>query len=557
MVVGLIAAVGAGGIAQASASTRRGATTTGCPAARCAAAAAVRTVAPVLVRSTSATLGGVVFAHGAETSVYFQYGSGATLTERTRASRVPLRHRGLLVRVPVTGLAQGTKYRFRIVLDGHSGASYGALVAFSTSHISGARGPASQPASQQKPTASTPGSGTPFFSTPTPDAPPSSAPESGGPTSSAREVLWGAEIGPQFTGTQAPWDMNAVTDFQRTVGKAPSIVAFNLPFEECASSCSYGELPTKQLSAIRGYGAIPMLNWASMSSPLAVDEPSFRLANVANGTFDEYIRSFALAVKAWGHPMFLRFNWEMNGDWFPWAQDANGNQPADYVAAWRHVHDIFVSVGATNVTWVWCPTVDPNHEFGSLAALYPGTAYVDWTCLDGYNFGTLRSPHGWSTFKQTFSTTYEQIVEKIAPDKPLMIGEVASSEHGGSKGAWITEMFNEIANVDVKVQAVVWFDWAQEGDWPIETSPASTAAFSRGISSSTFTTNTFGDLGPGIIQPPEPSLRFGPHVGRGSHRAAVAIVGRDAIPRSRETACRAHRPGIARRGSRSCTGHGR
>ncbi len=548
MVVGLVAALGAGGMPQASASTRPSARG-GCSAARCATAATVRTVAPVLVRSTSATLAGVVIAHSAKTSVYFQYGSGATLTERTRVSRVSARRGEVLVSVPVTGLARGTKYRFRIALRGHNGTSYGALVAFSTTQAFGSKsGSLTSPA----PKVSLPESGAPSRSTRESGSPEGSEPESGTSAHAAQpEVLWGAEIGPQFTGTQAPWDMNAVTDFQRTVGKAPSIVAFNLPFEGCSPSCNYYEFPVKQLSAIRSYGAIPMLNWASMSSPLAVEEPSFRLANVVSGAFDEYIRSFALAAKAWGHPMFLRFNWEMNGDWFPWAQGANGNKPAEYVAAWRHVHNIFASVGATNVTWVWCPNVDPNHEFGNLGALYPGNAYVDWTCLDGYNFGTLKSPQGWSTFNRIFSSTYSQIVNKIAPGKPLMIGEVASSEHGGSKAAWITEMLNEITNVDTAAKAVVWFDWAQEGDWPIETSAASIAAFSQAISSPTFTTNTFGQLGPEMIQPSELGLRFAPRVASSSHRAMVAIVGAHEIACSGKSV--AQRRGAARRKPRGCT----
>ncbi len=200
---------------------------------------------------------------------------------------------------------------------------------------------------------------------------------------------------------------------------------------------------------------------------------------------------------------------------------------------------------------MWCPNVDPNHELGSLSALYPGSAYVDWTCLDGYNFGTLRSPNGWSTFNQVFSATYSQIVNKIAPGKPFMIGEVGSSEHGGSKAAWITEMLSQITNLDTAVQAVVWFDWEKEGDWPIETSPASTAAFAQGISAPVFATNTFGDLGPETIHPSSLSLRIAPRRGRNSHRAVVAIVGAHEIPCSGKTVARGR--GTARRDPRSCT----
>ncbi len=114
------------------------------------------------------------------------------------------------------------------------------------------------------------------------------------------------------------------------------------------------------MHTIRNYGAVPFFSWGSQSTPvpLDLDEPAFQLADIANGTYDSYIREFAEGAKAWGHPFFLRFDWEMNGNWFPWAEDANANNPGEYVAAWRHVHDIFTQVGATNATWVWCPYVE-------------------------------------------------------------------------------------------------------------------------------------------------------------------------------------------------------
>jgi beta-mannanase len=246
-----------------------------------------------------------------------------------------------------------------------------------------------------------------------------------------------------------------------------------------------------------------MLNWSSMSSPLAVNEPDFRLARVTGGAFDSYIRSFALAAKAWGHPFFLRFNWEMNGHWFPWAQAANGNREGDSVATWRHVHDVFTSLGATNVTWVWCPTADPYHEFTNLGGLYPGDAYVDWTCLDGYNDGRAAGKRHWRTFDQIYSASYRHITQTIAPDKPFMIGEVASSERGGSKPAWISDMLAKLPTAYARIRAFVWFDVVlNSADWPIETRPASIAAFARGIRSLSYESNTYRHLTARRIEPP-------------------------------------------------------
>ena len=92
---------------------------------------------------------------------------------------------------------------------------------------------------------------------------------------------------------------------------------------------------------MRQYGAIPFFSWASQSTPSTKSEPNFQLSDVIAGTYDGYIRDFAEGARDWGHPFFLRFNFEMNGDWFPWSEGVNGNQSGEYVAAWRHVHDIF------------------------------------------------------------------------------------------------------------------------------------------------------------------------------------------------------------------------
>ena len=131
----------------------------------------------------------------------------------------------------------------------------------------------------------------------------------------------------------------------------------------------------------------------------------------------------------------------MNGNWFPWSEGVNGNQPGEFVAAWRHVHDIFDRGRApTNVTWVWCPNVDPDSTCSDLASLYPGDDYVDWTGLDGYNWGTNPAkPDRWRSFDRALQPTYNEIADTIAPSKPMMIGEIGSTEYGGSKASWIKE----------------------------------------------------------------------------------------------------------------------
>jgi hypothetical protein len=322
----------------------------------------------------------------------------------------------------------------------------------------------------------------------------------------SEKVYWGAWIGNQLTGEEAPFDPTAISRFTEIAGKPPSLVNFSSPFADCKGpgECRFYEFPLEEMEAVRDAGAIPLFSWASNSTPTTLDEPNFRLSNVTNGTYDPYIREWAKAAKEWGHPFFLRFNWEMNGSWFPWAESVNGNRPGEYVAAWRHVHDIFEEVGADDATWTWCPNVDPEGRLTDLRELYPGDEYVDWTCLDGYNWGPgADPPRPWRSFSSLFRPTYDEITNEIAPSKPLLIGETASSEKGGSKPGWIHGMFAALKTEFPKVRGLVWFDKVDDGmDWPLESSSEAEAAFRAGIADPRYLEGNYPDLPPGPVPTP-------------------------------------------------------
>jgi hypothetical protein len=309
-------------------------------------------------------------------------------------------------------------------------------------------------------------------------------------------LYWGAQIGDQISGEAAPWDMRPVQRLEQVAGKGLSLVQFSAPFATCdGGSCIFESFPSTPLENVRRYGAIPVFSWNSTSSPPSLDQPDFSLATIVDGRYDAHIRDFATKAREWGHPFFLRFNWEMNGFWFPWSEGVNGNTPGQYVAAWRHVHDIFSEVGAGNVTWVWCPNVDLHGLLAPLDALYPGDAYVDWTGLDGFNWGKRRGSPGWLNFNQVYHRTYKEIVRRIAPSKPLMISELASSDKGGSKAAWIKDALSKLRHKYRKARAVVWYDVNDRGtNWPIETTKSSRNAFRRAIRSGAYRPNLFGNM---------------------------------------------------------------
>ena len=240
------------------------------------------------------------------------------------------------------------------------------------------------------------------------------------------------------------------------------------------------------MNSIRSHGAIPFYSWGSQSIPVSpsLSQPNFQLSDVIEGRHDAYIKKFAEAAKAWGKPFFLRFNWEMNGGWFAWAEGVNGNKAGEYVAAWRHVHDIFTAVGATNATWVWCPNVDPENQFQDLGALYPGDDYVDWTGLDGYNWGTNPArPDRWRSFDQLYSSTYNKITGTIAPaqaaDRSARSARpsTAARRRPGSRTCWPRS--RPTTRRSAACSGSSKFDDGM--DWPIETSASATSAFAEGI----------------------------------------------------------------------------
>jgi hypothetical protein len=327
----------------------------------------------------------------------------------------------------------------------------------------------------------------------------------------APKMYWGAWIGDQITGTAPPWDMGAVASFEARAGKGLSLIELASPFASCAPPphCAPIPFPVPVMENIRAYGAIPFFSWSTQTTPWDSANPdangqNIRLANVINGSYDGYIREFATAAAAWGHPFFLRLNWEMNGNWFPWAESANGNAPGEFVAAWRHIHDIFTSVGATNATWTWCPFADQPRKLGNLRAMYPGSRYVDWTCLDGYNWGdSPANPHPWRSFDEIFAPAYERVSKRIAPKKPMILGELASGSSGGNKAAWIRAMMSDLPKKYPNVRGLIWFDAVdREIDWPLETSAKSMRAFATALRRPTFMANRYSTLASRPITPP-------------------------------------------------------
>ncbi|MBI4319608.1 MAG: beta-mannanase [Chloroflexi bacterium] len=298
-----------------------------------------------------------------------------------------------------------------------------------------------------------------------------SSPASGATSPVRKTSAAGACLGVWQPG--APWDMTGLARFESAVGKSMAIVmwyqgwgAANAPFDATI------------LRAVADRGSIPLITWEPWDYTGGVDQPTYANARIVAGNFDAYITSWAEGLKAHGRPVLLRFAHEMNYRSYPWSVGANGNTADSFVAAWRHVHEIFSRLGARNVAWVWSPGV--KHDGTTpFASVYPGDQYVDWLALDGFNGGSALPWGGWLPFQDIFAPSHADLAQ-INGDKPMMIAETASVEQGGSKAAWISDaLLTQLPGSFPRVKAFVWFNEnrAGEADWRVDSTPESLAAY--------------------------------------------------------------------------------
>ena len=214
-------------------------------------------------------------------------------------------------------------------------------------------------------------------------------------------------------------------------------------------------------------------------------QPDFRLTTITAGNHDTDIRRWARELKAFGYTVYFRPMCEMNGDWVTWGGTVNGNSPGDYIPAWRHIKNIFNQEGANNVKFVWAPNRDGDltSAYQTFNTYYPGDAYVDYVGINGYNWGRLYTTPDWTSEWQSFDTvfgpSYDAFTSRTA--KPLMIPEMASTEVGGNKAAWITNAFARLPVRFPRIEIVTWFNIQKETDWPVDSSPASLTAFRAAV----------------------------------------------------------------------------
>ena len=90
--------------------------------------------------------------------------------------------------------------------------------------------------------------------------------------------------------------------------------------------------------------------------------------------------------RSMGNVFYLRLFHEMNGNWYPWGLNVNGNTPALAIQALATCIQHFPKRRGNKREIHVVPECARSHLVYPipLASFYPGDAYVSWLGLDGY-----------------------------------------------------------------------------------------------------------------------------------------------------------------------------
>jgi endoglucanase len=266
----------------------------------------------------------------------------------------------------------------------------------------------------------------------------------------AGHAYFGGSVNP--TGT---WSEAGVEAFEKTIGRT---LAVDHHYDWWGQLAVPGFAFTDENADVAA-GRIPLVNLNC----------GHYNTDIISGGADAQIVNIADNIKAFGKPMFLNYWWEMNDvdtsnnrtSCYDRAHDGtNGGtragyfNPTNYVAAWRHIHDIFVSQGVTNAVWVF----DPDGTGGQgAAAYYPGDAYVDWMGYDAYE----------KVIGESFAATNDRAyanISAINSKKPIIVCETGVQQNDDQQ-VWLDGIARSLSSNYPKIRAWVYWDAQGKNDY--------------------------------------------------------------------------------------------
>ncbi|MFA1545233.1 glycoside hydrolase family 26 protein [Actinomadura chokoriensis] len=226
--------------------------------------------------------------------------------------------------------------------------------------------------------------------------------------------------------------MAPIAEFERRLGRQLDIVQSYRGWK--------GDFPGALEKSVADSNRYLLLTWAGGDT-----------REIVQGEHDELIARRARAVKALGKPVFLRWSRDMDRT----SAGKRVHSQADFIAAWKHMREIFKRENVHNVAWVWCPTA---RGFGGADAgsFYPGDDQVDWICAD--------APPGADYDYRDLSESVKLFLQWARKhNKPIMIAEFGvPKSYGARRDEWLREAAKTLQ--DPQVRAVVYFNSDEQAE---------------------------------------------------------------------------------------------
>ena len=239
-----------------------------------------------------------------------------------------------------------------------------------------------------------------------------------------------------------------------------------------------------QSSKVADAGMVPMISWMPIDQ---TRKDVNILPEISAGLWDEYLNEWCQRFLAWRNSyadgpkptILLRFGHEFNGNWYSYS-----DSPDAYKKAYRYIHRLFEGHGANDyIEWVWSANNLNIDTTNDITRYYPGDIFVDWTSIDGYNWGTNYSWTRWESFTEVYADAYNTLVTNY-PEKPILIAEYGSTEptdvpdsawgqtgddsdSSENKDAWVYDMLTTLETTFPAIRAVGLFNINKELGWSI------------------------------------------------------------------------------------------
>ncbi len=172
---------------------------------------------------------------------------------------------------------------------------------------------------------------------------------------------------------------------------------------------------------------------------------------VADGVVDAKLTAQAKGIAGMKVPVWLTFDHEPDN-----ATKKSRGTGAEFVAAWKHVHELFTTSGATNAVWVWVVT-GAKESLPRVEEFWPGNDVVDWVSWESYNPAGCRmgrlDPSRWVSFEGSLLVFHQWLAEhgaRVGIDlaKPQMIsesGSVKDPSNPARRATWYHDIESSLA----------------------------------------------------------------------------------------------------------------